>query len=189
MAIQLSDSSYKFGLVSASLHWLIATTFIGLFGVGWYMVTLGYYDSWYTILPHWHKSIGMLLFLAVVFRGLWRFFVRKPANLESHRAWEVSVSGVVHWLLGIGVVIALVSGYLIPTAEGSGIEIFDWFTVPALLGFSEQEDISGIAHRYVAYFVLALSALHASAALKHHFIDRDVTLRRILPVSANRSRS
>jgi cytochrome b561 len=45
------------------MHWLIALTYLGLFCVGWYMVTLDYYHPWYIDLPHWHKSIGMLLIL------------------------------------------------------------------------------------------------------------------------------
>lgn len=183
MGIQVSDTSLRYGLVASLLHWLIAVTFIGLFGVGWYMVTLGYYDAWYTTLPHWHKSVGMLLIVVVLIRGVWRRFVSKPLSLSTHKSWERKVSVLAHWLLGIGVVIVLLSGYLIPTAEGSGILVFDWFTFPALFSLPNQEDIAGQAHEYVAYFVLGLAVLHASAALKHHFFDRVNTLRRILPVS------
>ena len=96
-------------------------------------------------------------------------------------------SRIVHWLLGIGVLVLLVSGYLIPTAEGRGISVFNSGTFPAVINLPDQEDISGLVHRYVAYLILGLSVVHATAALKHHFVDKDDTLRRMLRISNNRS--
>ena len=183
------DSIERYGLVSIFLHWSIALTFMGLFGIGWYMVTLGYYDPWYITLPHWHKSIGMLLIAVVSLRIIWRLFVQKPQALSSHKPWEMIASVVVHGLLGLGVIVVLVSGYLIPTAEGVGVTVFDWFTVPSIISFTDQEDLAGMVHEYAAWFVLVISVLHAGAALKHHFFDRDDTLRRMLPVTIKRGNS
>jgi cytochrome b561 len=75
----------------------------------------------------------------------------------------------------------MLSGYLISTADGRGLEVFEWFTLPATLsGLEQQEDIAGRVHLYLAWSVIVVAALHALAALKHHFIDRDVTLKRML---------
>ena len=92
-------------------------------------------------------------------------------------------------MLGIGVLVVLVSGYLIPTAEGRGISVFNWGTFPAVFSLPDQEDVSGLVHRYVAYFILGLSVVHADAAMKHHFVDKDDTLRRMLSISINRGQS
>ncbi|GAB7194875.1 hypothetical protein OS11_11470 [Dickeya oryzae] len=74
----------------------------------------------------------------------------------------------------------LISGYLISTAEGQPISVFGWFSVPATLsGIQNQADSAGKIHLYLAWSVVILSVLHALAALKHHFIDRDVTLKRM----------
>lgn len=187
MGILLTDTPIRYGLVSILTHWLIALTYLGLFGVGWYMVTLDYYDPWYTALPHWHKSVGMLLLIIVLCRGIWRLTVNKPSTLKTHSNWAVKSSRVVHWLMGLGMLVILASGYLIPTAEGRGIAVFNWGTFPATFSLPDQEDLSGLVHRYIAYFILGLSVLHAGAALKHHFIDKDDTLRRMLRISFNRS--
>ncbi|MOA52423.1 hypothetical protein D3C78_1757160 [compost metagenome] len=73
------------------------------------------------------------------------------------------------------------SGYLISTADGRGIEVFGWFTVPATLsGIDGQEDIAGVVHLWLAWGLIGMAALHALAALKHHFIDRDATLSQML---------
>jgi len=73
------------------------------------------------------------------------------------------------------------SGYMISTADGRPISVFNWFDIPALPALIEQqEDIAGEIHFISATTLITLSLLHAAAALKHHFIDKDNTLRRML---------
>jgi cytochrome b561 len=73
------------------------------------------------------------------------------------------------------------SGYLISTADGRPVDVFGIFTLPATLsGLPNQADTAGDLHLAMAIAVIVLAALHALAALKHHFIDRDRTLRRML---------
>ena len=75
----------------------------------------------------------------------------------------------------------MISGYLMSTSDNRAIEIFNWFSVPALGElFANQEDISGMIHEYAAYILIAVSAIHALAAMKHHIIDKDETLKRML---------
>ncbi len=74
-----------------------------------------------------------------------------------------------------------VSGYLISTEDGRGIDVFDWFTMPGAGAlFSHQADIAGDIHLYSAVVLISLAALHAIAALKHHFINKDNTLRKMI---------
>ena len=76
--------------------------------------------------------------------------------------------------------VLMCSGYLISTADGRAISVFNWFDVPALGElFSNQEDISGLIHEYVAYILISIAVLHALAAIKHHVIDKDATLTRM----------
>ena len=75
----------------------------------------------------------------------------------------------------------MIAGYLISTAEGRPIEVFGWFAVPATFyGPENQEDVAGEIHEILAWLLILLSSGHTLAALKHHFIDRDATLRRML---------
>jgi cytochrome b561 len=72
------------------------------------------------------------------------------------------------------------SGYLISTADGRAVDVFDWFSIPATIhGYDNQEDIAGLVHLVLAISLISLVTLHAAAALKHHFIDRDRTLLRM----------
>jgi len=77
-----SDSTY--GLVSILLHWLVALAVFGLFGLGLWMVGLDYYSSWYRTAPDLHKSIGILLFVVMLGRLLWRFLTPPPPAPASH---------------------------------------------------------------------------------------------------------
>ena len=75
----------------------------------------------------------------------------------------------------------MIAGYLISTAEGVGIPVFGLFEVPALISnLPDQADVAGVVHLWLAWAVVVFAGLHGLIALKHHFIDRDATLARML---------
>jgi cytochrome b561 len=173
------NTRHHYGWISILLHWLVAVAVIGLFGLGIWMVDLGYYDPWYQRAPDIHKSIGILLFAVMLARLAWRRGNPRPQPLG--KPWEQKSAELVHGLLYLLLLALMLSGYLISTADGRAIEVFGLFSVPATLsGLERQEDIAGAVHEYLAYTLMGLTALHALAALKHHFIDRDPTLKRML---------
>lgn len=179
--MQWTNNHIRFGAVAIALHWLVALAVFGLFAVGWWMTGLDYYSAWYQAAPWWHKSVGLTLALIVLLRIIWRFVNPPPAPLETHTPAETRIAKVVHLLLYFLLVVTFISGYLISTADGRPIEVFGWFTVPATLtSVPNQEDIAGWIHWIVACTLMGLVGLHAMAALKHHFIDRDRSLLRIL---------
>lgn len=179
--MQWRNSARRYGLVSILLHWGIALAVFGLFGLGLWMVGLDYYSAWYRTAPDLHKGIGILLLLAMLLRLLWRWVSPPPPALDSYDALTRRGAALVHGLLYLGLFALMISGYLISTADGRAIGVFGWFSVPALVsGLPGQEDIAGRVHLWLAWGLVGLAVLHALAALKHHFIDRDATLSRML---------
>tara|TARA_R110001583_G_scaffold11613_5_gene52176 strand:+ start:1977 stop:2504 length:528 start_codon:yes stop_codon:yes gene_type:complete len=165
--------------LSKVLHWLSAILIFGLFAAGYWMVDLTYYSEWYKTAPHWHKSVGIFFIALTVLRLLWKMVSSSPAIEGS--AFEKKAAAGAHHLIYILLFTLFLSGYLISTADGRGIEVFDWFEVPGLGSFIEdQADYAGLIHEYVAYTLIGLSSLHALAALKHHFINKDNTLKKML---------
>lgn len=159
----------------------MALTVYGMFALGLWMVTLGYYDVWYHQAPEIHKSIGTLLFIVMVVRVVWRFISPPPKPLASYSRLTRISAVLAHIALYTVLFAILISGYLISTADGQAISVFGWFDVPAsVTSLPQQADTAGTIHLYLAWAVVVLSVLHALAALKHHFIDRDVTLKRML---------
>jgi cytochrome b561 len=177
----LRNTTESYGLISILLHWLVALTVFGLITLGLWMVDLNYYSPWYKQAPFWHKSIGLLLFAVLFARLLWRMTNPQPKTPDSHQHWEVQLAHAVHALLYLMLFAILISGYLISTAKGQGISVFGWFELPALItGLPRQADRAGAVHYWLAMALLALVVLHILGALKHHFIDRDTTLIRML---------
>jgi len=171
----------KYGLISKLLHWLSALIVIGLFILGYWMVDLDYYSQWYQKAPHIHQSIGILLLIATLFRLLWRYIDVTPSAIGSHSALVKLSSKLVHMALYILLLVIMITGYLISTSDGRAIEVFNWFTIPALGElFENQEDISGLVHEYAAYLLMIIATLHAIAAIKHHVVDKDDTLTRMI---------
>ena len=179
--MNFKNSAAGYGLVAILLHWLVALAVIGLFILGLWMVDLTYYDSWYNSAPDIHRSIGILLFLVMLGRLLWRRLNIIPNDEPGIPLWQRRLAHVVHTLLYLLPFAVMLSGYLISTADGRPIEVFGLFSVPALVsGIPNLEDMAGKVHWYLALTLISLAGIHTLAALKHHFIDRDRTLKKIL---------
>ncbi|CZF84286.1 cytochrome b [Grimontia marina] len=169
----------QYNAVSRAIHWLTALVVIGLFAVGLWMVDLTYYSTWYKTAPYWHKSIGILLLGLTIFRLAWRI-VKGTPRIEGNR-FERAGAHTAHRLIYVLLFVIFASGYLISTSDGRAIEVFNWFEVPALGElFPNQSDIAGAIHYYAAFTLIGLAVLHAAAALKHHYIDKDNTLRKMI---------
>lgn len=175
----IKNTTTSYGWLSISMHWLSALAVIGLFAVGFWMVDLNYYSEWYRTAPHYHKSIGILLALLTIFRLGWK--LTQPTLQSLGKPLEKKSAKFAHGLIYLLMLSLFTSGYLISTADGRGIDVFNWFTVPGLGElFPEQEDLSGQIHEWIAYSLIGLAILHAFAAFKHHLIDKDNTLKRMI---------
>ncbi|MEB0092578.1 cytochrome b [Pseudomonas sp. CCI1.2] len=179
--MQLRNSSSRYGLVSMVLHWGVAVVVFGLFALGLWMVGLDYYDTWRKAAPDLHKSIGITLFAVMLFRVVWRLFSPAPPKLSTYGKWTRLGATFGHVFLYVGLFATMFAGYLISTADGVGISVFGLFEVPSLIdSIPDQADVAGDVHLYLAWILVIFSVLHGLAALKHHFIDRDATLTRML---------
>lgn len=178
--MQMTNTPGRYGWVAVVIHWLVAVVVFGLFALGYWMVDLSYYHDWYRKAPDIHRSVGILLLAVMVFRVLWRAGNGAPAPLANHTRWEVRGAHLAHLALYLLIFTAMVSGYLISTADGSSISVFGWFKVPSVTGqIKRMEEVAGSVHYWSTWAIVILAAAHGAAALKHHFLDRDRTLVRM----------
>lgn len=176
----LRNSSTSFGWIHIAIHWLSAVAVFGLFAVGWWMVELDYYSEWYRTAPELHKSVGLTLLALTLFRIYWKLSNPKPVEL-AEKELEKQAGKTAHFILYALLLVIMISGYLISTADGRGIEWFGLFTVPSLGEFiNNQEDFAGAIHKWAAYIIMGLVLVHALAAIKHHFIEKNDTLKRMI---------
>ncbi len=174
------NTQSRFGKVAIVIHWISVLVVVGQFSFGLYMLSLDYYDPNYQVLPHYHKSIGILFACLLVFRIIWSLINPFPKAAPGVKDWERRAARGVQVLMLSLLVVVAVFGYLISTAAGHSISVFNWFEVPAsITSIENQEDWAGEWHYWFALSVIILASLHALAALKHHFIDKDKTLLRM----------
>ncbi len=145
------------------------------------MVDLDYYSPWYQTLPQWHQLIGLL----VMFLWVLKLFRLKRstqlAALSSHSRTEVLLARCVKVLFYVLVFIITLSGYFFSTGGDDVVILFESLKLPQLLTLSSQQiDTMAWLHEYLAYALMVLAGLHALAAIKHHTLDRDHTLKRML---------
>ncbi|PLA74215.1 cytochrome B [Hydrogenovibrio sp. SC-1] len=176
----LKNTLQGYGWISIVLHWSIALALFGLFGLGVWMVDLGLYDAWYHKAPALHISIGVITVSLMLVRLLWRWTNPVPKAFPQPALLEW-VAAAMHQLFYVWVVALGVSGYMISTAEGDPLLIFEVLAIPALdLDIDNQADLAGEVHFWLAWSLIGFALLHALAAFKHHFINQDKTLTRML---------
>jgi len=180
----MKNTPTTYGFVAIFLHWLMAVGVFSLFGLGLYMVELSYYDAWYKGSLELHKSVGVVLFIFLCIRLFWRLVNVNPAFPKAKNKFEKFELLAAHWahlLSYLLMLLLMCSGYLISTADGRGVLVFELFEVPAVPALIEnQEDIAGEIHFIIAWCLIGLVAVHTVAAIKHHFINKDDTFKKML---------
>jgi cytochrome b561 len=164
-----------------ALHWLIALMIFAVFPLGLYMHDLKLSPVKLQLYSY-HKWAGMTVLLLVIVRLLWRITHRPPA-LSLPRLQQIA-SNAVHHLLYVLMFAIPLSGWLMSSAKGFQTVLFGILPLPDLLA---KDKVLGHTlenvHQSLNYLLLLLVAVHIAAALKHHFIDRDQVLTRMLPKS------
>jgi cytochrome b561 len=176
--MHVRDTSDGYGFVSRVMHWLMALAIFAMFGLGLWMVDLDYYSPYYHSAPDLHKSVGILLLVALAFRFGWRL-ANVRQNDDELSPLERVASRAVHWGFYPLLLALMVSGYLISTADGRPIDVFGLFSVPSPGENKGLEKTAGNVHEWLAYLVIVLAAVHAAGAIKHHVFDRHRTLSRM----------
>ena len=163
------------------LHWLIAIAIVATFCVGLFMHEL-LLSPFKLKLYAWHKWAGVTIFLLVIFRLSWRIKHHPPAPPINMPAWQHTVAKLVHKLIYVLMFAIPLSGWLMSSAKGFQTVYFGILPLPDLLSKDKElGQILSFVHSSLNFALAGLVAAHVGAALKHHFIDRDDVLTRMLP--------
>jgi cytochrome b561 len=178
----LRSTSAKFGAVAKLFHWAMALMIIGMLALGLYMHELSFSPEKFKLYG-WHKSFGMTILVLALLRLGWRAIDVKPDHLPSMPADHVKLANAAHWAL-YGLMLSMpLSGWLMTSATGTPIDMFGTgILVPSLIGADEDAlTLLKIIHDFLGKLLMAVAVIHIGAALKHQFLDKDATLRRMLP--------
>lgn len=173
--------SANYTRTAIALHWLIAVAIVASFGVGFYMHDLPLTPGKLKIYS-WHKWAGVTIFLLVLFRLAWRFSHRPPGPPAGMPAWQHVAAESAHRLLYILMIAIPLSGWLMSSAKGFQTVYFGVLPLPDFLAKNKElGNALALAHKALNFTLIGLVLGHAGAAIKHHFIDRDDVLSRMLP--------
>lgn len=162
-------------------HWGMAALVIGLLGLGLYMSGQEPSPAVFK-LYFWHKSLGVAVLVLVAARLAWRLSGMRPAALPTHKSWEKKLARATHFFLYLSLFIMPLTGWAMSSAKNFPVSVFGWFTLPGIYPESKEAASFFVTVHVIASKVLiGLIILHAAGAVKHHVIDKDGTLRRMLP--------
>jgi cytochrome b561 len=181
---QIQNTEERYGTVAIVLHWLMAVLLIALVALGLYMVSLPDvgFDTKKIRLVLYHKELGLLALILVMVRLAWRLTNALPELVETLPDWQQVVARFVH-LAFYGLMFALpITGWLMSSAAGIPVSVFGLLTLPDWVSQDDylfQRFIE--IHQWLGYALIVLIFIHAGAALRHHFLFKDDTLRKMLP--------
>ena len=164
------------------LHWLIAALIVAAFSLGVTMVDIPGLTPTKLKYFSWHKWLGVTILALACVRLLWRLTHPAPPYLDSMPAWQRKAAHSLHLLLYVLIIAIPLSGYFYSLAAGVPVVYLGILPLPVLIDADpELKVLLKQLHYALNMTLLAAVILHVAAALKHHFIDRDDTLRRMLP--------
>lgn len=164
-----------------SLHWLVAFLILAAFPLGLTMGDLALSPLKLKLISY-HKWLGITIFLLAAARLAWHATHTPPPLPDAMPAWERYAAHGMHHLLYVLLFAIPLSGWLMSSAKGFQTVYFGVLPLPDLIGKDKAlGDLLQEVHRMLNYGMLGLVIAHAGAALKHHFIDHDGILSRMLP--------
>jgi cytochrome b561 len=176
----------RYDPVAVFLHWTIALLIVVMIVVG--LTMEDYPMNIRFIAFNLHKATGITILGLSVFRLIWRFMNPPPALPPTMPAWEKAAAWLSHWALYGFIIIMPLSGWLMVSASAKypivffGLGEAPFIPMPADAALTKQIGHStDLIHYYLGLGAIALILVHAGAAMKHHFLDRDFVLVRMLP--------
>ena len=164
---------------SKFFHWSMAWIIVGLLAAGFFMVQMDFSSEKLQIYTL-HKSFGILILALLAGRLLWKFASNTPPHHKNHAPWERALAKITHVLFYFIFFAMPLSGWLMSNAGGYPASFFAW-EMPRI---TEKNDIlferAKDAHEILSYLLLAIVGLHIAGALKHHVLDGDSTLKRMI---------
>lgn len=191
----LNNSRTRYGAVAKTFHWLTALLILTVIPLGLVaneiahaikdpdIATTEADISRTALLFSLHKTIGIAIFFVALARIAWALGQPKPGLLNGDKRFEALAAETVHWLLYGSLVLVPLSGWIHHAATTGFAPI--WWPFGQSLPFVPKSEavaeIFGETHVILSWTLGGALLLHIAGALKHHVIDRDATLRRMLP--------
>lgn len=171
----------RYDRLSRTFHWLTAAVVIFMFASAHIWENLEKGTALRKGLQSVHISLGIAMAVLIAARIVWRLFGGNRLKATGHPALNVAAK-IAHAGLYLLLLVQVALGFLFRWAQGEPFTFFGLFPIPApfVIDHGWRGTLGGL-HNNVAWAIIVLAGLHACAALWHHCVKRDGTLRRMLP--------
>lgn len=175
----LRNTPNSFGLLTKIIHWAVVVIVLGLITVGVIMHEMPNSPEKFQLYGL-HKATGITLLTLVIFRLGWRIANPTPPILGKPATWEIWLARANHGLFYVVLIIMPLAGWGLSSAANIPVSVFGLFTMPALVApDKELIVVFRDLHFACAVTLSGLITLHVAGALKHQFVNRDGTIRRM----------
>ncbi|WP_221076637.1 cytochrome b [Agarivorans aestuarii] len=175
--MNITNSPQRFGLVSKLIHWLMALLILSLIAIALYMDTLPRGPEKFQLFDL-HKGLGLIAIAAIAIRIIWHRVSKVPAPIGE--GIKLTMAHLGHLALYLLMLAMPISGMMMSLAGGHDVKFFGLFTIA---GFAEKNvmlnELGASVHHYAGQLLYVVITGHVLAALYHHFILKDDTIKRI----------
>jgi cytochrome b561 len=183
-SIRQKDAPQAYHLTSKTLHWLMAIGFFLMLSTGLYMEYADISKGLQFRLYQWHKSGGVLLLLAIVFRVLARMIFAGPPPMADLSTFDARAAKIAHKILYALMIVIPISGWFMVSASVFGLPtiVFGWFEwphIPGIQGNTSIEDFARGIHWVLTWSFGLVIAVHIAGAIKHQVIEKKDILSRM----------
>jgi cytochrome b561 len=174
------NTTRTWGSLSKAFHWLIVLLIINQWWIAERAEELKGLAKLEALA--WHKSFGMTILMVAVLRLAWRLMNPTPDLTMETKPWERVLAKISHVLLYALIFAMPLTGWMMSSAKNYPVSWFKLFQFPDLVAPAEQtfRQMNDLHHLLFSVLV-GVALLHVAGALKHHFIDRNDVLKRMLP--------
>ncbi len=182
----LLNSAGRYGAMAKLFHWTVFLIFVNQYVTGSVMMRLGKGQAFLGYsggeLYTWHKSAGVVVLAVVLLRIVWRKTTPLPDWAETLEDWERAVTKWVERFLYVCMILMPVSGYVFTMAGGYRFKLFGVVELPVLI--EKNASLAAVgewSHLIIGYMIVIALTLHIGLGLKHHLVNKDRFLNRMLP--------
>jgi cytochrome b561 len=182
----LRNTAESYGSLHRAFHWIMAILIIGMICVGVYIHGLDAENPaeapTKAALGALHKATGMVILLLVTLRAIWVYTGPRPGLPDSVPRWQRIAAKSLHHTFYLLMFAMPISGYVMSSHAQKPVSIYGLFEIPPLFAEKDIEKAKEVfeIHETLAMVLLILIVAHIAIALKHHFVDKDNILKRML---------
>jgi cytochrome b561 len=192
----MNAQSQSYSKTAIAFHWVLAVLII-FQAVSAFFMSQDFFDRAFVFqMYQFHKSLGLTILVLSLARLFWRLAHKPPAYQTPLVRWEKIVSKTVHILFYVLMVGVPLAGWAMVSASTWGVPtiwfgLFEWPHLPILSTLENKKPVEEFfyeTHEILAYAMMGLIGLHIGAALKHHFVQKDEVLIRMIPFLRKKNR-